>query len=164
MPKKKKLTTFLLSVAIITAFLVTGCSNKSKDTYSSTDTVKDTETNKKQREALFKHVGLNMDNYKISHEKTVNGNLEQWWYKDTNNSSSCIYVASGNIKENDNKVFAEFSDISQDISGNNDYILEIALGEITDDGYLDMDKEVRDYYFTQNGEDISLIKTDVKRQ
>lgn len=121
----------------------------------------DTETNLSQREYLFNYVGLDSSNYEITNSETHNGNISQWWYKDSTYNNSGVYIAIGNLMENEHEGFAEFGDSIPAISDTDEYLLEISVGNIGVDGYLNMSNGTRSYYFIQTGDNIEFVNLEI---
>lgn len=154
---KRKLIIVLTLLTLILSFTACG---KNEITTSDTieDNVEDTDVNIEQREKLFEHIGQDIEQFNILKSQTINDNLYQWWYGTDNDETSCVYVAIGDVAKNNGGGFAEFENVIPVLSGDEEYLLEIAIGSLTDDGYLDMDKDVRSYYFIQEKDDLIFME------
>lgn len=117
----------------------------------------DNETNLAQREALFKHLSLSMDDYIAVNSRCTDESLYQWWYKGSLDETAGIYIAVGDVEKAGTDGYAEFAD-SGIVPGEGDkYLLEIASGETGEDGFLKEDGEIRSYYFVQGNGDIEFV-------
>lgn len=110
-----------------------------------------------QREFLFNHIGLNIEDFEITDSIEDSNIVSQWWYKGIHNNDSGIYIAIGDIQANEGNGFAEFDIDAPAIRSTDDYLLEISIGDITEDGHLDVDNGVRTYYFIQTDNDIAFV-------
>lgn len=165
-----KIKKVCMSLIIITAMVTSVCAcGKGNSTSTSgqdneeantltKNPVKDDEENLMQREFLFSHLDLNMDDYEITDSMdTDDGILKQWWYCGVKNSNDGVYIAVGNLAQNGNEPIAAFGDSVAEIDPSMDYILEISTGTLDENGFMDMDMPIVSYYFVQQGEDIAFM-------
>ena len=117
----------------------------------------DNETNLAQREALFKHLNLSMDDYIAVNSRCTDESLYQWWYKSSLDETAGIYIAVGDVEKAGMDGYAEFAD-SGIVPGDGDkYLLEISSGDAGEDGFLKEDGKIRSYYFVQGNGDIEFV-------
>ena len=117
----------------------------------------DNETNLAQREALFKHLNLSMDDYIAVNSRCTDESLYQWWYKSSLDETAGIYIAVGDVEKAGMDGYAEFAD-SGIVPGDGDkYLLEISSGGAGEDGFLKEDGKIRSYYFVQGNGDIEFV-------
>lgn len=154
---KRKFIIVLTLLILILSFTACG-KNEAANSDTIEDKVEDTDVNIAQREKLFEHIGQDIEQFNILKSQTINDNLYQWWYGADNDETACVYVAIGDVAKNNGSGFAEFENVIPVLSGDEEYLLEIAIGSLTDDGYLDMDKDVRSYYFIQEKDDLIFME------
>lgn len=121
-----------------------------------TDSVMDTDENVTQREFLFSHVNMDMNDYELRKSAGTDDRLFQWWYGNKDDKYSGIYIAIGDLRKNGG-AFAEFGDAVPEIDPSMDYIMEISIGTVDEDGNFDINSDTANYYFVQQGEDIAFI-------
>lgn len=160
MKNKKRLITVIGLVTLFVAIALVGIIFLASKTFQSdkvTNHIKDNGINIMQREALFNHIGYDMQWYEVVEEKDTGGRLQQWWYKGTMNPDSCIYIAVGNLQKNHGNSYAEFEEFIPTLTGDELYELEITVGTVDENGYIDTEKETRSYYFLQDEKDIAFV-------
>lgn len=152
-----ELKKWFISIFLLLCFLLCGCSGISKDVPGETTEAKDSPTNVSQREKLFEYIGLDMSFYDLRESRETEGKISQWWYQNRNDSSMGAYIAIGDIGANDGNGFPEFGDYIESLSGDEEYMLEITIGAVTEDGYMAMNEKTKSYYFVQEGENLVFI-------
>ena len=153
---------FGLVVIIIISFIFLYSSKQKSANENQTENMiiteaEDSEENIKQRDALFAHLGYVSDDYEIVNSKCTNGKLYQWWYKNKLDNSLGVYVAIGDIQKNDGIGYPEFDEGDILIQGDENYELEISVGSLGEDGYMEENENMRSYYFVQGNGDIEFV-------
>lgn len=155
--KLAAVTTGVIAALYIAAIALSHNSKKESVSLPSVTEAADTEENMEQREKLFAHLGLSSENYKAVQSRCTDNALSQWWYKNKDDDALGVYIAIGDIQANGGNGFAEFDEGEILVDGDEQYELEITVGDSGEDGYMDENGNMRSYYFLQESGNLQFV-------
>lgn len=158
--KKKVIITVIIIAILLAAVSILFVFKETKGIIKRNEVsgdVDDTETNLMQRETLFQHIGHETEWYEITEARSTGDFLQQWWYKSKMDPTSGVYIAIADLQKNDGNGYAEFEEFIPSLSGDETYELEITIGSLDEDGYINMESGTRSYYFIQDEKDIVFV-------